>query len=537
MEIALRSIATSGSELYIIMGGSGSIGTIPQTCAPPGRCINIPSQIWKVAIVLPSGDNDVSRVNTSTRAIAVITPNTQSALSDWTQYRVSVDEVEELTGFDFFSNVPVEIQNVIESRVDGVVPASTIKFNSATVSVNEGAANQVGSSVASLTVNRAGANLATPASVEYALRDVTATQARDYTIGSGVINFAAGETTKTVDVIITDDDYVEGNETLRVELSNVKGSAFDLPNHAVVTITDNDTIAPTINSINVNRFFARQNYHDFLGRVPDQGGIDFWTGELDSQCGTDPACNARRVGVSNAFFFELEYQQTGAYTYRLYRAAYGNTQPFANSLGDMDSNPYCTANPNNCQLIRAAHVPSYEKFASDRARLNASQLTTTQLALATAFAQRNEFKARYPLSQTAEQYVDALLATIQSASNANLTSQRAALISLYNGAGNSAAGRGAVLYRLAEDSLAMNPINNRPFIDAEYNRAFVTTQYFGYLRRDADLPGLNFWLSVVNQFPLRSPTGQNGMVCAFITSAEYQLRFSSVVTRTNTLCN
>jgi hypothetical protein len=89
------------------------------------------------------------------------------------------------------------------------------------------------------------------------------------------------------------------------------------------------------------------------------------------------------------------------------------------------------------------------------------------------------------------------------------------------------------LFRLAEDNAGGNPVNNRAFIDAEYNKAFVTTQYFGYLRRDADLPGLNFWLGVVNQFPLRSPTGQNGMVCAFITSAEYQQRFNIYFTRAN----
>ena len=197
-------------------------------------------------------------------------------------------------------------------------------------------------------------------------------------------------------------------------------------------------------------------------------------------------------------------------------------------MGDMDSNPFCLANPNNCQLIRAAHVPSYERFAADRARLDAGQLAATQLALATQFTQRSEFTARYPISQTAEQFIDALIANIQAADGANLTGQRAALISLFN-----SGGRGAVMFRLAEDNMAGNPINNRPFIDAEYNRAFVTTQYFGYLRRDADLPGLNFWLSVVNQFPLRDATGQNGMVCAFITSGEYQQRFNSYFTRTN----
>ena len=153
------------------------------------------------------------------------------------------------------------------------------------------------------------------------------------------------------------------------------------------------------------------------------------------------------------------------------------------------------------------------------------------LALATVFTQRAEFVARYPAGQTAAQFVDALISNIQAASSANLTGQRANLIALFN-----SGGRGAVLFRLAEDNQASNPINNRPFIDAEYNRAFVTTQYFGYLRRNADMPGLNFWLSVVNQFPLRSPTGQNGMVCAFITSGEYQLRFSPLTPRSNSEC-
>ena len=285
-------------------------------------------------------------------------------------------------------------------------------------------------------------------------------------------------------------------------------------------------------------FFARQQYADFLSREPDQAGWDFWTGQITNVAGTDlNLIKQRRVAVSNAFFFELEYQQTGAYTYRLYREAFGNTQPFPDPMGDMDSNPYCQANPNNCQLIRAGHIPSYEKFAADKAKVvGGTQLAATQLALATAFGQRPEFVARYPLRMPAEQFVDALLSNIQAASGANLTGQRSALISLFNGAGGLEAGRGAILFRLAEDNQAGNPINNRAFIDAEYNRAFVTTQYYGYLRRDADLPGLNFWLSVVNQYPLRSPTGQNGMVCAFITSGEYQARFSSYFTRSNSEC-
>lgn len=45
---------------------------------------------------------------------------------------------------------------------------------------------------------------------------------------------------------------------------------------------------------------------------------------------------------------------------------------------------------------------------------------------------------------------------------------------------------------------------------------------FGYLRRDGDANGLNFWLVFqVNLFPLRNTDIQHAMVCSFINSAEY----------------
>jgi endonuclease G len=69
-------------------------------------------------MVLPPGTDDLSRVTTSTRCIAVIMNNDQGPFNSWQSYRVSVDSVEALTGLDFFSNVPVDIQAVIESVVD-----------------------------------------------------------------------------------------------------------------------------------------------------------------------------------------------------------------------------------------------------------------------------------------------------------------------------------------------------------------------------------------------------------------------------------
>ena len=94
-----------------------------------------------------------------------------------------------------------------------------------------------------------------------------------------------------------------------------------------------------------------------------------------------------------------------------------------------------------------------------------------------------EFLTKYPASlATAGQFVDAVLATIQTDLGVNLSGERNNLITLYN-----SLGRGGVMYRLADDNVQTNPINNRALIDAEYNRSFVLGQYFGYLRRNPDI--------------------------------------------------
>jgi len=68
---------------------------------------------------------------------------------------------------------------------------------------------------------------------------------------------------------------------------------------------------------------------------------------------------------------------------------------------------------------------------------------------------------------------------------------------------------------------------------SQYNPAFVLMQYFGYLRRDLDQSGFDFWLDVVHN---REPSNYDGTVCSFITSTEDQLRVGSVVTRSNADC-
>jgi hypothetical protein len=53
------------------------------------------------------------------------------------------------------------------------------------------------------------------------------------------------------------------------------------------------------------------------------------------------------------------------------------------------------------------------------------------------------------------------------------------------------------------------------------------------LQRSPDEGGYQFWLSVLNN---RTPNNFRAMVCAFLTSAEYQQRFGQTITRTNNDC-
>lgn len=114
LESYCRTLAGQGNEIYIIAGPSGNIGTIA------GGRVVVPQVTWKVVLVLPSGTNDLARVNKQTRAFGIIVPN-QPPLNinaPWRQFRVTVDAVENLTGYNFYSLVPKNTQEIIERRRD-----------------------------------------------------------------------------------------------------------------------------------------------------------------------------------------------------------------------------------------------------------------------------------------------------------------------------------------------------------------------------------------------------------------------------------
>ncbi|MBD2767494.1 DNA/RNA non-specific endonuclease [Hymenobacter sp. BT664] len=119
LETYARTLVNQGNEVYLIAGSYGQGGTGSNgyaTTIDKGR-ITVPSNCWKVLVVLPEG-GDASSVTTSTRVIAVDMPNNNSISTAWGSYRTSVDAIEEATGYDILSAVSEEVQDLIEAQVD-----------------------------------------------------------------------------------------------------------------------------------------------------------------------------------------------------------------------------------------------------------------------------------------------------------------------------------------------------------------------------------------------------------------------------------
>jgi hypothetical protein len=76
-----------------------------------------------------------------------------------------------------------------------------------------------------------------PFTVDYATSDGTATAAMDYIAQSGTLTFGPLETTKTITIPLLDDGLVEGDETIKLLLSNpTSGAVLGEPSLAIVTI-------------------------------------------------------------------------------------------------------------------------------------------------------------------------------------------------------------------------------------------------------------------------------------------------------------
>lgn len=393
---------------------------------------------------------------------------------------------------DFSFGTPNPLSRVSTPTPCGVRASSVIDFAAPQFDVVED------QRVAQITVTRIG-DVSTKASVDYFISDNSASEKTDYTTTLGTLRFDVGETQKTFDVLITDDLIPEANETAFLGLLNATGNAGIGPrNSASLVIHDNDLSAPAA-VIDNSSWFVRQHYNDFLNRTSDADGEAFWINNIES-CGGSAACReVKRIDTSAAFFLSIEFQTTGFLVYRIYKVSL----------------------PETAQRPRA--MPRYREFIRDTQDIAQGVivgqagwqqvLETNTVRFTNEFVFRPEFLANYPPTLSAAAYVDKLNA------QAGHVLSFDEFFKLANGLMAGLETRGSVLRKIAEHPAVS---------DAEFSRAFVLMQYFGYLRRNPDdapdfnFSGFDFWLNKLNSFGGDYRAAE--MVKAFISSDEYRHR-------------
>lgn len=173
-----------------------------------------------------------------------------------------------------------------------------------------------------------------PASVDYSTVDDKAIQKHDYEFAAGTLNFAPGETSKTITLLINEDAHLEGNETFKVTLSNPAGATLGQISTTFVAIVDDVPEFPA-SPLDDTQAFVYMHYHDFLNREPDAAGLKFWVDEIES-CGADAQCReGKRINVSAAFFLSIEFQETGYLRYLLQKESFGSTPKYSDFMRDV----------------------------------------------------------------------------------------------------------------------------------------------------------------------------------------------------------
>jgi hypothetical protein len=294
------------------------------------------------------------------------------------------------------------------------------------------------------------------------------------------LKFAAGDTSKSFDIFITDDSYAEGNETFSVALSNPVGTNFTLGGVATVTVTITDNEAANgANPIATVPFFVRQHYIDFLGREPDPLGFAGWQNILNTCPASGKDANGNfcdRVEVSSDFYRSNEFQVRGYFLYRFYKAALGRN-------------------------------PLYREFLMDLSRVSGfltdAQLEANKGTFVVDFMARPEFTAKYNATlNDPTGYVK----LVEQTAGVTVSNEQQLIIGLTN----QTETRATVLRKIIESPEVANKF---------FNEAFVVEAYFGYLRRDPDA-SFQAWLTLLNQ-----NNDRRALVGGFMNSNEYVQRF------------
>ncbi len=361
---------------------------------------------------------------------------------------------------------------------------NTVQFSVSSVLENEA------HGTVEVLVTRSG-DAAGPATVNFITHDTAglaacnaangiASERCDYSSTFGTLRFAAFERDKSIVIPLVNDVHVEGKEAFTITLNTAIGAQLGSMASSTVTIDDDDTTPIAQNPIDGVDPFVRQQYIDFLGRLPDSVGFANWVATLNG-CpnggfgeNVNPSCD--RVHVSSGFFLSDEFRGRGYFAYRFYE-------------------------------VGLDRKPLYAEFVPDMTRVGGAQSPESELlskaAYADDFVQRHEFLIRYSGLSNPD-FVNAL------EQNAEITlTNKADLVAALNANQKTKA---QVLREIVESKA----VEDKFFI-----RAFVAMQYFGYLRRDPDTVGYDNWVTTLTN----DPSNFRHMIFGFLFSNEYRRRF------------
>jgi hypothetical protein len=222
-------------------------------------------------------------------------------------------------------------------------------------------------------------------------------------------------------------------------------------------------------------FFITQQYIDFLGRMPDQGGFTNWQNTLapcpNGGFGEPATSDCDRLHVAAGFFQSDEFLNRGYWAFCFYMVSYNQRPTYAQFIPDM------------------AQVGGPKSPAEEQA---------SKTAFSDAYVQRPEFVAKYP--------------GLSGQPLANALWQTAGLSGSPINAGSMT--NGQILRSIVETSAAFNKF----LADGT-----VAIQYFGFLRRDPDAIGYQNNLTTLRS----DPNNLRHMIFIFIYSSEYRGRFGT----------
>ena len=116
LEDAVRAQTSYTDTVYVVTGAafrkkgsSDTINTITNT--HDGKVLPVPNYYWKVILKVTRSGGNI----TGAQAIGVWIPHEDLKNHSYTEYMYSVDQIEQWTGFDFFPNLPDQIETAAES--------------------------------------------------------------------------------------------------------------------------------------------------------------------------------------------------------------------------------------------------------------------------------------------------------------------------------------------------------------------------------------------------------------------------------------